>query len=283
MTETNPTPRAYILGSELRGHRQNAGLTTRALAHALDIKSHAVILRWEKGERVPSTEMVASVCTVLSVSGTERDRLIEMARDAAAEPANSVSVGSSGEQDQLAALLEFERHAATITDVSPLVVPGLAQTSDYARAILGGAEDTDRRVSVRLGRRDVITRRRDPATYRAFLLESVLHQPIGDREVLLDQLGHLCDLSARDNVDIRVVPLSAGWTPAHTGPFVLLEFERAAPVVHLEHHRSSAFLRDEGDVQAYLDARDNIDRAAMSADESTKLIADTASRLENQR
>lgn len=39
---------------------------------------------------------------------------------------------------------------------------------------------------------------------------------------------------------------------AHAGPFVLLEFETATPVVHLEHHRSSAFLRDQGDVAAYL-------------------------------
>lgn len=284
MGETRtPTPRAYILGSELRGHRRSANLTTRALAQQLDIASHSVIIRWEKGDRVPSTEMVSAICTVIGLSGSERDRLVDMAREAADEPANSVSVGSDGEQDQLTALLEFERNATTITNVAPSLVPGLAQTSDYARAVMTAAPEAEKMVALRLGRREVITRRREPAEYRAFLLESVLHQQIGGRAVQIEQLRHLVQLAQLDNVEMRVVPLSAGWTPLHTGPFVLLEFARAAPVVHLEHHRSSVFLRDEDDVSSYQQARDDIAQVAMSADDTTKLIADTASRLENAR
>lgn len=276
---TTPAPRAYILGSELRDARSQAGLGLRQLATRLDL-SHSVIVRWERGERVPSTESVSAVCAVLSLPGAQRDRLLELAREAVDEPTNLVSVGSTGEQDQLAALLEFERTATTITNVSPVLMPGLVQTSDYARAILGGIPNADKMVSLRMGRRDIITRRRNPARYMAFILESVLHQPIGDREVQLDQLEYLRELAERGNAEIRVIPAHAGFTPAHAGPFVLLEFAKAPPVVHLEHHRSSAFLRDQGDVEAFLAARKEIDRVAMSPEDTTKLIADVANRWE---
>lgn len=255
-------------------------MTTRTLARHLDLASHSVISRWERGARVPSTEMVSAICIVLSVSGAERDRLVEMARDAADEPANLVSVGSAGEQDQLAALMEYERNATTITAVSPSLMPGLAQTSDYARAIMAGTADTDKMVALRLGRRDVVTRRRSPARYIAFIVESVLHQTVGDRDVQLDQLHYLIELSKLDNVDIRVIPSSAGFTPALAGSFVLLEFAKAAPVVHLEHHRSSACLRDEADVRAYQDAREDIDRVAMNPEDTAELIAEVTSQME---
>ncbi|WP_017973198.1 helix-turn-helix domain-containing protein [Actinopolyspora halophila] len=278
---TNPAPRAYLLGSELRHARTQARMTMRDLAARLDL-SHSVIVRWENGSRVPSSDSVSAMCAVLGLSGAERDRLAEMAREAANEPVNTVSVGSTGEQDQLAALLEYERNAVTITNVSSVLMPGLTQTSDYVRAIVGTeSHDVDKWVNMRLGRKDTITRRRDPAHYVAFLLEAVLHQQIGDRETHIDQLHHLSELGQRDNVEIRVIPATAGWTPAHTGPFVLLEFAKADPVVHLEHHRSSATLRDSDDVTAYLEARDLLAKTAMTPEDSIEHIAAVANRLEN--
>ncbi|SFD70214.1 Helix-turn-helix domain-containing protein [Actinopolyspora alba] len=281
MAETNPAPRAYLLGSELRYARTQANLTMRDLAARLDV-THTVIVRWENGSRVPSSDSVSAVCAVLGLSSAERDRLTDMARAAANEPANSVSVGQTGAQDQLAALLEYERNASTITDVAPVLMPGLTQTSDYVRAIVGtDSDDVDKWVNMRLGRKDIITRRRNAAHYVAFLLEAVLYQRIGDRDTHVDQLYHLAELGKRDNVEIRVIPATAGWTPAHTGPFVLLEFSRAEPVVHLEHHRSSATLRDDEDVTAYLDARDHLARVAMNPEDSIGHIAAVADRLEN--
>ncbi|MGJ7907630.1 helix-turn-helix domain-containing protein [Actinopolyspora sp. H202] len=278
---TNPAPRAYLLGSELRYARTQARMTMRDLAERLDL-SHSVLVRWENGARIPSSDSVSAICAVLGLSSSERDRLAEMAREAAAEPPNSVSVGSTGEQDQLAALLEYERNAATITNVSPVLMPGLTQTSAYVRAIVGTeTENVDKWVSMRLGRKDIITRRRSPANYVAFILESVLHQRIGDLETQIDQLYHLAELGKLENVEIRLIAAEAGWTPAHTGPFVLLEFTKADPVVHLEHHRSSATLRDKEDVAAFRDARDHLGRVAMSPAGSVEHITTVANRLES--
>ena len=282
MSETTPAPRAYVLGAEIRDARSRTGLGLRQLAGRLDV-SHSVVVRWERGERVPSTESVSAVCAVLGLPSLARDRLLRLTREAQAEPPNSVSVGSVGEADQLTALLEFERIATAITDVSPILIPGLLQTTDYARAIMGTGipeHEVSTRVAVRRGRREVLTRSDEPVRYTAFLLESVLHQPIGGRAVLLDQLRHVLEISRRDNVDIRIIPLNAGWTPAHAGPFVLLEFAKASPVVHLEHHRSSAYLRDPGDVTAFVKAGKDLGQFAMSCDDSVRLIAEIIHREE---
>lgn len=277
-----PAPRAYALGAEIREARTQAGLGLRKLASQLDV-SHSVIVRWERGERVPSTESVSALCAMLGLPGAERDRLIELAREAIVEPSNSVSVGASGEAGQLTALLEFERMVSALTDVSPIVVPGLLQTADYARAIMQTgipSHETDQRVMMRLGRREIITRRNSPVGYTAYLLESALQQSIGGREVMLKQLEFLLELGQRENVSLHVVPLSAGWTPAHAGPFVLLEFAKAQPVVHLEHHRSSAFLRDTADVKAFIAAREDVHRAAMTTEHSSQRIADVITKME---
>ncbi|MDA3629035.1 helix-turn-helix transcriptional regulator [Saccharopolyspora sp. WRP15-2] len=275
MSETTPAPRAYVLGAELRDARNKAGLGLRQLATKLDV-SHSVVVRWERGQRVPSTEAVSALCAVLGMNGTTRERLMKLTREAVSEPPNTVSVGATGEADQMAALLEFERMATAITEVSPVIVPGMLQTADYASAIMSAgipSGETDKRVMMRLGRRDLITRRRAPVRFTAVMLESALHQSIGGPEVMLDQLHFLLEMGERGNVEIRVVPSAAGWTPAHAGPFVLLEFAKAEPVVHLEHHRSSAFLRDEADVKAFVSAREDVEQSAMSSEDTADLIA----------
>lgn len=280
MTATPPRPRAYVLGAELRDARRKKGLTLRGLASILDV-SHSVLVRWEHGDRVPSAESVSAVCVVLGVSSTAQARMHKLAREAAAEPAPALNLGTTGGVDQLATLLEFERTATKITDVAPLLIPGLLQAAEYTRAIMEAGipeREANKRVAMRQGRRDIITRKRSPAKYTALILESVLHQPIGVPGARQDQLRFLDEVAERDNVELRIIPATAGWTPAHAGPFVLLEFAKADPVVHLEHHRSSAFLQEEDAVDAFRSARDELERVALSREDSRKLVAEIAAR-----
>lgn len=282
MTGTTPAPRAYLLGAELRRARNESGLGLREIARQLNL-SHSVIVRWESGDRAPTTESVSAYMACLRATSAERERIIEMAREAAEEPVNSVSVGATGAAEQRAALIQLERAAVEIIDVSPVVFPGLVQTDEYMRAIIGRGmppAEIDALVTLRLGRQHVITRDRAPVKYTAILLESVLYQPIGSHAILADQLRWILKLGARDNVDIRVIPTSAGWTPAHAGSFLLLKFAAADPVVLLEHYRSSAFLRHAGDVHEYTSAREDLWHVVLSAAESAALIADAINRME---
>jgi Domain of unknown function (DUF5753) len=71
----------------------------------------------------------------------------------------------------------------------------------------------------------------------ALLSEGVLRQEIGGREVLRGQLDHLVHLATDcANIEIRVIPFSAGAHAALGGPFHVLSFRspRLPDVVWLE-------------------------------------------------
>lgn len=279
---TSGSPRARVLGAWLRDARTAANLGTRELARMLDLP-HPYISRWETAERMPRPEDVATVLTACGVNGSERERLINLARTAT-EP-NWVTVGEPGASEALAALLEFEQTSKRIAEWSPTVVPGLLQTGDYARAIMHGAgiaqNEIDPRVRVRLSRRDVLTRR-NAIEFLALIGQESLRQIIGGEEVMVDQLRLLLQFAEYPSVTLHVVPTGRGWHPGMAGPFELLQFESGRPIVHLEHLRSSLFLyEEEDDLQAYVDAAATVAGVAMSPTDSAGLIAERITELEN--
>jgi hypothetical protein len=74
----------------------------------------------------------------LGASAQQRENLIDMLRD----PDNShwLSVGMPEQQRQLSELIRIEQTADELVGVSPLLIPGLFQTADYARAVMVEAE-----------------------------------------------------------------------------------------------------------------------------------------------
>jgi hypothetical protein len=274
MSVTAGTPRGKALAAALRAAREAAGLGLRELARRLEIR-HATLSNWETGKRVPRPEDVASVLTAIGIDGQDQERIIELARHAS-EP-NWLTAGIPGVSQQLAGAMECESTATTITEWEPLVIPGLLQTSDYARAIIASGEmsrsEVEALVHVRIGRRDVLTRR-NPVHLVALIGEAAILDYIGSDEIMADQLRHLLRMASLDTVDVQVVPSGVGWHPGRMGPFVLFDFADAPSIVHLEHHRSGVFLSDVKDVKAYRTAADTVRRVAMSPEESAKFVAD---------
>lgn len=267
------TTKSRALGGELRKARTSvAGLTVRGLAKQLGI-SHASVSRWETGVKVPLPEEVATYLTQVGASADLREKLIEMSRDADGSP--WLSVGMPEQQLQLSALLEIERTALRITSVCPLLVPGLFQTSDYARAIMVGAgvpaDEIETRVAVRIGRRESITRKRNPTRLVAFIGEHVLQQNIGGPDVMADQLDALLEYAELSNVEIRVIPTRSEWHAGLEGPFSYHEFDGRGPVVHIENRVSGLFLQDD-EVQAYESSLPRVQEIAMSPADSAGLI-----------
>ncbi|MBA0126268.1 helix-turn-helix domain-containing protein [Haloechinothrix sp. YIM 98757] len=277
MVSTANTPRARALGAELKEARERAGLTTRQLGAQLN-RQNSHISRWETGRLAPSVEDTAAVLGILGVTGAERDRILDLARDAS-DP-NWVSPGV---QKHLAALREYERTASRITNVEPTMVPGLLQTADYAWSIMVAAGATrgeaDQRVTYRMGRRDVLTGRK-PVQLDALIGEAALRYAPCDRDVMVEQLRHLQKWSESSNITVQVIPQRQGYLPSLEGAFVLIEFDRHDPVVQIEHYRSATTITDRGDVQDYQTAADTLRREAMSPEESMGLIAETADEME---
>src|SRR5450631_1952137 len=85
---------------------------------------------------------------------------------------------------RLDAVPELDEAQATVLRwYEPLVVPGLLQTGDYARAILsarpgGNLSDLDEQVAARLARQAILDRTGVPQLW-CILDEGVLHRAIG--------------------------------------------------------------------------------------------------------
>lgn len=270
--------RARALGAELREARKAAGLTISQVGEQLG-RSHSDISRWETGKRLPPEPDTAAVLGIYGVTGEERDRLLQLARDAA-DP-NWVAPGIGR---QLAALIEDERMAVFMVNVENQVIPGLLQTQDYARSIMIGAGATsgeaDQRVLVRLGRQQLLSRR-NPPEFLAIIGEHALRYPPCTREVMIEQLHRLVAMAAQPNVTILVLPSRAGeYTPAIEGPFVLLEFARGEPVIQQEHYRATTTLTDAKDVRDYQAAVKQIRDKALSPEESVSFIEKLITELE---
>jgi transcriptional regulator with XRE-family HTH domain len=277
------TRRARQLAAVLRDVLERSGMSRRAVAEKLGI-NHTKVVRWmvkDSDPTPPTSEDVAALLAVLEVTGDERDRIVKLARS---DEADWLMSGPPGMNPQLATVMECERDATAITVWSPLVIPGLLQTADYARSVISRGSPTlsphevDSMVMVRNYRREALTRTIEPVTFHALIGLPAIHGGIGGHAVMADQLTHVLDMSKRDNVTVQVFDLSGEWFPAHAGPFSIYESATMPPTVYLEHHRSGAFLDDEDDVTAYQTAAEQIRREAMSPDQSAGLIADVITR-----
>ncbi|MGQ0841744.1 helix-turn-helix domain-containing protein [Actinokineospora sp.] len=286
VADTAGTPRTRALASALRRARTEANFGVREVSRRLGL-SHTTISQWETGKRVPHPEDVSAMLAAIGLTGAPRDEILELARGAA-DP-NWLVIGSREVSPGLAGVRECERTAVEIIEWSPLVVPGLLQTEDYARAIIGAEDsllpkDIEAHVHIRRERRIVLTKERDarpPAEFTALIGEWALRQRVGGGKVLAEQLRELVALSASGLAAVQVIQIGDDWHPGLAGPFILYNFPDLPSIVHLEHHRSSVFLYDEDSVTSYKAATNQIRRAAMEQADSARLIAKIASEMED--
>lgn len=294
MAVTN-TPGSRALGSALRKAREDrfTGRERRGSVRRLATQlgySHSTLSQWESGKRVPLPEDVARYLTALDVNPDRYDRIMEIARHA--RDPNWVTTGLPGVSQALSGILECERTCDTLTVWAPLLMPGLLQTGDYARTIMGGGDrpigEIETRVKLRVGRRETLTRRGAPR-YVAFIGEQALRQNVGGPETMADQLRFVLKLATEHaNVTVRVVPIGNGWHDGLSGPFELYTFPDTPPIVLLEHHRSSLFLSDDEDgtdVEGFVDAAEKLsaEEVALSEEDSLALIANIQKEYERTR
>lgn len=259
MIQSKPgSPKARSLAAELRKVRQDSDVGVRELARRIGT-SHGWITRTESGSRVITVDDVTSILAALEISSRERERLVEMARDA--DDPDWLRPGIPGVREELVTLIEYERTATHFVEAAPLLIPGILQTADYARAIMSGLPVGVReaKIGMRAGRRDVLTKS-DAPSFEAFILEHVLDNAVCDDKAQIDQLRHLLNMNKLANVSIRVLSKDLGWTPLHSGHFIYFEFGTAAPIVHIETLGSGVFLSSPGVVTTYRDGVGNPNR-----------------------
>jgi hypothetical protein len=283
--------KAITLGARMRDARllYMPDSTARSMCEPLGVK-HPTVSRWETGERGPRPEDVAAFMVAIGAPAALREELVEMSRDTTSRQWLAMNVDGIPEQrGHFAAMLEIERTARKLTHVAPLLVPGLLQTEEYARAVFTAADVPtsliDTRVAVRIGRQAALTRR-EPLTLLAFLWEPVLHALLGGDEVMAEQLRHLLAVSERPNVDVRIIPTRTPWNPGWEGPFSVAEFDPDSDrgvTVQLENKVSALFLDRPDEVEPYLKAGRRAEEVAISSEESAELIASVINGKETTR
>lgn len=274
------TPRSRALGFGLRAARQARNLGLRQLARLAGLVAQD-LSHWESGTRVPKIEQVALLLGALRVEPVERKRLLELARNAR-EP-NWLERTVPGISPAVSTYAEYERTATEMVNWEPFVVPGLLQTPGYAETILAAARlppgVVEQQVSVRLRRREVLTRR-NPLVLKVFLGEEAFHQRIAEPAVLAEQFRLLAWAAQRRNITIRVVPAGGGYHPGLYGHFVIFDFAQLPSVVHIEHIRGSAHVYDGDHVAAYRTVAEAMSALALGEQESLALIQGVIAELE---
>ncbi|MEV1241408.1 DUF5753 domain-containing protein [Nonomuraea sp. NPDC050022] len=133
---------------------------------------------------------------------------------------------------------KIEAEARTLRTWQPLVIPGLLQTREYARAVLRGqpgiSEDQiNETMGARMARQAVFERP-TPPLYSALIDEGVLARPIGGPEVMREQLEHLVKLLSHPCITLQVVPMAVVPTIGLLGGFVIAQLPKGADVLYLD-------------------------------------------------
>jgi len=124
--------------------------------------------------------------------------------------------------EQFRGYAPIEQKAVALWLYANHVVHGLFQTEAYARALIAGGypQPTPERVEeLVVGRmaRKVLLDRKQVCEIELVLDESVLRRPLGDKEVMREQLSYLAECARRRNVNLQVLPLDAGLSGEYAG------------------------------------------------------------------
>ena len=253
---SEPIAMRRLLRVELKRLRGDAGLTQRQVAEDLHWLPSKII-RMESGSAAVAASDLRALLGRYGVRDrTLIDELMRMATQSAPVPFVEYRHFLAVETIRY---FGYEASASTIRQFEPLVVPGLAQTVGYTRALLAAhdiPEYLHEGYSASRSERQELLERKDPPELFLILDESALLRVIGGPAVMLDQLHHLLRLSERPHVTIQVLPLTAGEHAGLRGPFALLEFSAAdhhPDVLYLENRRSGdqMFVDDADVTSAY--------------------------------
>ncbi|WP_240810260.1 helix-turn-helix transcriptional regulator [Actinomadura sp. WMMA1423] len=238
----SPTALRMQLGARLRRMREENGLT-RAEAGEVIRGSASKMSRLELGRHGFKIRDVLDLLTAYGVEDEdERDGFVQLVREAKRPgwwQGYGDIVPSWFEQ-----YLGLEQSAATIRAYEVQYIPGLLQTRDYARAVIGlehhdaGYDGLERRLELRMRRQGILHRPTGPTTLWAVIDEAALRRPIGGPSTMRDQIEHLIEVSENmANVKVQVLPFSAGGHLALGGPISIVRFAEhdLDDVVYLEH------------------------------------------------
>ncbi|MEV8537522.1 helix-turn-helix transcriptional regulator [Streptomyces sp. NPDC051572] len=261
-------------GAELRFKREAAGLTLEQLAEG-SYRGIPFLSLIERGERRMPLDLAQHVDKRLGTDGFF-ERRCEDARKAK----------QAGHAEYFADVAEMEKHAESIEEWAPMLVPGLLQTAPYARAIVRAAmprafdAEVEELVCARIKRAELFDSE-IPPKFWAVLDESLLRRRVLPNEQMAELLEHIAQVGRDTRSILQIVPETASAHAFMMGMTKFMTFVDAPPVVYVESLHSGQLIDYPALVKDYRESYDLLRAVALSPEASLSMIETAAEDYRN--
>ncbi|GGT09375.1 helix-turn-helix transcriptional regulator [Streptomyces atratus] len=281
-SSSTPTERQKRLGAELRKMRVAAEASTVYAAGLLGI-DRTKISNMEVGVRPIAPSRVRTLaCNYACADPQYVDALAEMAEQRERgwweQYRGTLPPG-------LLDIAELEWHATRIRTAQTVHLPGLLHTDEYARAVFGAVLpelsrlEIELRVAHRMERQQVLDRE-SPIDYVGYVHEAALRMQFGGRDATQAQLVHLCEMSEREHIEVRVIPVDRGAFPG--AGHALLYAHGVVPqldTVQLDSAHGPEFMHADAQLTKYRAHLDWMEDASLSTAASRDFIHAISSQI----
>ena len=257
-------------GQLVKLFRERAGMTQQALAEAVGY-SYEQVASIEQARRPAKAAFTNAADRVLGAGGALR--VLQESVDLAKLPAFFRDF----------AMLEAE--AVSRFSYDPLLIPGLLQTDEYARALLTAhfppldEEVVDTRVTARLARQALLTRKSPPLVFVFIIEETALRRVVDNVEVMKGQLDRLLECARLRNVEIQIMPTARGAHSGLNGQMVLLETTERRQFVSIESQGILSVVSVRNEVSEFWMRYGMLRSQALGNEESVRLVERLAGEL----
>jgi hypothetical protein len=278
-----PSPQGPLLprrrlGAELRHLRGDRTLEDVA---AETLISTSKLSRLENGQGVPQPRDIRDLINFYGADRATGDRIRRLMTEGRRQAwwkefADVI-------RDSADVVYDYESGASDIRIYSPTVLPGLLQTEAYARRLFTTlyphytADQVEKLLKVRLRRQEILlSDAEDASRLQAVVDEAAVlrARATGYDDDARAQIVHLRDISRRQNVSIRILPLSAGLHAGVMGLFEIYQFpaDIDRDIVHIETHSGDRYLEEQSSVLEYLRLFDAVSHRSLENPESRDLL-----------
>jgi transcriptional regulator with XRE-family HTH domain len=266
--ETGRTPRR-VFGRMVRFYREKAGMSRSELARQL-CKSLSLVQAIELGDRAATDQVTADIDAALHLDGG----LIQLREEMAD------GLGYQAYPSWFQEWVLTEQEAKRLRMFQPMLVPGLLQTADYAKAVFSTLfgvtdEEIEELVAARLKRQEILSRDRPPKLW-VILDEAVLRRPVGGSHVMHEQLRHLIESAQKPHVSLQVIPATVTHRGLSTGGFAIADFDDAPTVGYQETASQGQLVDHQEHVETLIECWDTLVREALPWKASQSLLEEVA-------
>lgn len=273
---TGPTnPRRERLGHRLRDLRVATGLSGTRFAESKLGWPQSKVSRIETGMQIPSEDDLRAWLQAAEAASDVATGLFDLLAAVHAEYTATRDLVRRGQlASRQAVLAELETHATRFAEYQPAFVPGLVQTTAYARAVLRlpgvakGANDAEieAMVAARVRRQDLLY---EPGHRVQLVLgeAALLSTPAG-LDVHAAQMEKLASVAGLASVEMGIVPLRSAMVALPLSGFRLLDDD----MVIVESLAGEQCIDDSDEVASFVSAFDALRGACVTGADAVAMI-----------